>query len=52
VKVAQDQLQLLIILPTSVISQNDVKKTDVISGSISTSSGDNYFDRTAGTYAA
>ena len=38
--------------PTSVISQNDVKKTDVISGSISTSSGDNYFDRTAGTYAA
>jgi len=38
--------------PTSVISQNDVKKTDVISGVISTSSGDNYFDRNAGTYAA
>lgn len=38
--------------PTTVTSQNDVKKADMYSGSISTSSGDNYFDKSVEGYSA
>jgi len=36
--------------PTSVVSQNDVKKAEMHSGNINTSSGDSYFDRVANGY--
>ena len=38
--------------PTNITSQNDVKKADMYSGSISTSSGDNYFDKSVEGYSA
>jgi hypothetical protein len=37
--------------PTTVTSQNDIKKADMYSGNINTSSGDNYFERNIEGYA-
>jgi hypothetical protein len=37
--------------PTTVTSQNDIKKADMYSGNINTSSGDDYFERNIEGYA-
>ena len=37
--------------PTTVTSQNDIKKADMYSGNINTSSGDSYFERNIEGYA-
>ncbi len=38
--------------PTNVTSQNDIKKADMYSGNINTSSGDSYFERNIEGYSA
>ena len=38
--------------PTTVTSQNDIKKADMYSGNINTSSGDSYFERNIEGYSA
>ena len=38
--------------PTNITSQNDVKKADMYSGPINTSSGDNYFDKSVEGFSA